>query len=362
MATPVPRQLTGIADDYAKALAELERRSVNNTLALLRRSLDGTLTTLRRSYNAYLSDLGGITTDPEGQVTRRPGAYTTAESTAKFRAILQDAQQFMTPTELAFWRDSYERDLREATKLGTDLATELIALVSKPDSMVPFAGADPLAVRAAALNASAFIQNETTRFRSQIVEIVGEGIARGWGPTRLERQIREALRGARDPKRLNQRLGLEQRAALIARSELATAYVKGSLQRARERGDGYVRVLASNDERVCPTCASRNGRIYPVDRVPVPFHPRCRCVAIPVPNEAVEESDPETQDVLLDSKRWRDEHERGVEAYAKAREISIEKARAELARALRTPTASERRLYPKGGPSLEESVPLFRTE
>jgi SPP1 gp7 family putative phage head morphogenesis protein len=195
-----------------------------------------------------------------------------------------------------------------------------------------------------------------------MVEIVGEGIARGWGPTRLERQIREALRGARDPKRLNQRLGLEQRAALIARSELATAYVKGSLQRARERGDGYIRVLASNDERTCPTCASRNGRIYPVDRAPIPFHPRCRCVAIPVPNEAVEESDPETQDVLLDSKRWRAEHERGVEAYAKAREISIEKARAELARALRTPTASERRLYPKGQPSLDESVPLFRTE
>jgi SPP1 gp7 family putative phage head morphogenesis protein len=362
MATPGPRQLTGIADDYAKTLAELERRSVNNTLALLRRSLDGTLTTLRRSYNAYLSDIGGITTDPEGQVTRRPGAYTTAESTAKFRAILQDAQQFMTPTEVAFWRESYERDLREATKLGSDLATELIALVSQPDSMVPFAGADPLAVRAAALNASAFIQNETARFRAQIVEIVGEGIARGWGPTRLERQIREALRGARDPKRLNQRLGLEQRAALIARSELATAYVKGSLQRARERGDGYVRVLASNDERTCPTCASRNGRIYPVDRAPIPYHPRCRCVAIPVPNEAIEESDPETQDVLLDSKRWRDEHERGVEAYAKAREISIEKARAELARALRTPTASERRLYPKGQPSLDESVPLFRTE
>jgi SPP1 gp7 family putative phage head morphogenesis protein len=361
MATPGPRQLTGVADDYAKALAALERRSVANTLALLRRSLAGTLVTLRRSYNAYLSDLGPLTRDDAGQQHRRPGAYTTAESTAKFRAILQDAQQFMTPAELVFWREGYERDLREATQLGGDLATELILMVSRPDSMVPFAGADPLAVRAAALNASAFIQNETARFRNQIVEIVGEGVARGWGPTRLERQIREALRGARDPKRLNQRLGLEQRAALIARSELATAYVKGSLQRARERGDGYVRVLASNDERTCPTCASRNGRIYPVDRVPIPWHPRCRCITIPLPNEAIEESDTETQDILLDSKRWRDEHERGVEAYAKARGVSIEKARTELARALQTPTASERRLYPKGQPSLQESVPLFRS-
>jgi SPP1 gp7 family putative phage head morphogenesis protein len=358
--SPGPRQLVSVADDYSRALDRLEASSVRNTLALLRRSLDGVLVTLRRSYVSYLNDVGPAVRDPAGQPTRRPGAYTIAESTAKFRAIIQDAQQFMTQQELVSWRDSYERDLAAATQLGGELADELAAMVNLPAAAVPFTGADPLAIRAAALNATAFIQNETARFRNQIVEIVGEGVARGFGPRRLERAIREALRGARDPKGITRRLGLEQRAALIARSELATAYVKGSLQRARQRGDGFVRVLASNDERVCPTCASRNGRVYPVDRVPIPFHPRCRCVAVFVPNEAVEETDPEQQDVLLDSERWRAEHERGVEAYAKGKGISKEKAREELSRALRTPTASEKRLYPKEADSLRESVPLFR--
>jgi SPP1 gp7 family putative phage head morphogenesis protein len=258
---------------------------------------------------------------------------------------------------------------------------------------VPFAGADPAAIRAAALTTSAFIQGETARFRDQLAQIVGEGATRGWGPKRLEQQIREALRGARDPNGITQRLGLEQRAALIARTELANAYTQGTLARSRAQGYSYVRVLASNDERVCPTCASRNGRVYPLDRVPLPWHPRCRCVAVPAPDEAVEESDPDTRAVLLDSERWQKEHEDGVKTYAEGqwrqqldglqrqlkrlkdpelieamderiakleqRGPDLVKARMELAKALRTPTASERRLYPGRAESLKESAPLF---
>ena len=263
----------------------------------------------------------------------------------------------------------------------------------RPDAETPFTGADPAAIRAATLQTSALIQGETARFRDQLAQIVSEGATRGWGPSRLERDIRQALRGARDPDGITQRLGLEQRAALIARSELANAYVKGSLERARQRGRAYVRVLAATDERVCPTCASRNGRVYPVDRVPIPYHPRCRCVAVSVANEAVEETDPATRAVLLDNERWQAEHEDGVVSYAEGqhrkqlkglrsqlqrlkdpelieamdRKISrleergpdMKKARADLARALRIPTASEKRLHPGRNESLQESVPLF---
>ena len=275
MAGISPERQTSAADDYARALDQLEADAVRNTLAILRRSLDGVLTTLRRSYQSYLNDLGPMSRDPSGQLTRRDGAYTIAESTAKFRGILQDAQQFMTPQEVNSWRDSYERNLEDAAKLGGQLANELVEMVSQDPASVPFTGADPLAMRAVASNAAAFIQYESARFRNQIVEIAGEGGARGWGPSRLERQLRDALRGARDPKKLNERLGLEQRAALIARSELSHAYAKATKDAAKKRGDKYVRLLASNDERVCPTCASRNGRVYAVDRISVPLHPRC---------------------------------------------------------------------------------------
>jgi SPP1 gp7 family putative phage head morphogenesis protein len=360
---------------------------------MLRRSLANVLIDLKRHYASYIDELGPQGFDPARNPIRRPGAYSAAEATAKFRAIVLDAQRFMAEEELRQWTASYERDLRDAATLGGELGLQLQTLMGRPPDEVPFAGADPLAVRAAAATTSAYIQGETARFRDQLVQIVGEGATRGWGASRLETSIRQALRGAKDPNGITQRLGLEQRAALIARSELANAYTQGTLNRSREQGYSYVRVLASNDERTCPTCAARNGRIYPIDRVPIPWHPRCRCISVGVPDEAVQEKDSESRAVLLDNDRWQEEHNRGVEAYAEgrhrerldglrrqrdrlkdpdlidamdARILKLEqqgpdmvKARLELSQALRTPTASEKRLYPRNPKPLGESVPLF---
>ncbi len=356
---PEPRRLVGIADRFSRALDQLENRSRRNIVAIIRRSLDGVLRSLRWSYRAYVTALGPIGRDPAGNPIRRPGEYSTLEATAKWSAIVQAAAGFLTDIEIQQWQFLHERDLTDAARLGGELGVRLATLTGSAPAGL-FTGADPVVIRAAAQTTGALIQGEGIRFRDSLVQIVGEGAARGWGPKRLEGQIRQLLRGARDPKRLNQRLGLEQRAALIARSELATVYAQGTLARARDRGDAYVRVLASNDERVCPTCAARNGRVYPTDRLVLPFHPRCRCVAVPVPDEAVQETDPELQDVLLDSERWRDEHNRGVEAFAKAKGLTMEQAQTELARALRTPTAAERRMFPRNPLPLGESVRLFR--
>ena len=356
---PAPRRLVGIVDRYGRALDQLEARSRRNIIEILRRSLAGTLQTLRRSYVRYLEALGPQGYDPSRNAIRRPGAYSAAEATARFAAIVSDAQGFLSDLELRGWQATYEADLQAAATLGGQLGADLARLAGDAIDG-PFTGADPMVIRAAANNVGALIRGESVRFRDQLVQIVGEGATRGWGPKKLEKQIRVLLQGARDPQGLNRRLGLEQRASTIARSELAATYSQATLSRARERGDAYVRVLASNDERVCPTCASRNGRVYPTDRIALPFHPRCRCVAVYVPNEAVEETDPELQDTLLDSERWREEHERGVAAYAKGRGVTMEQARAELARALRTPTASERRMFPGKAQTLGESVALFR--
>lgn len=387
MIPSAPQRLVGVADQYSRRLDALERRSRRNIVGILRRSLDGVLLTLRRSYQAYLGALGPVGYDPARNPIRRPGSYSTAEAATRFRAIVDSARGFLTDLEIQGWIVAYQSELTAASRLGGELGAKLAALSGQPAS--PFTGADPAVIRAAAQNVGALIQGEGVRFRDQLVQIVGEGATRGWGPKRLETQIRRALTGARD-----QRPGLQQRAATIARSELAKVYAEASLIRARERGDSYVRVLASNDERVCPTCASRNGRVYPTDRIVLPFHPRCRCVAVFVPNEAVEERNPAVGDVLLDSERWRAEHERGVMAYAEGkhrqeldglrgqrerlrdpsliedadRKIArleergpdMKKAREDLARALRTPTAAEKKLFPTNPLPLAESVPLFR--
>ena len=258
-----PSRLTKIADQFSRSLDKVERRSNRGIITVLRRSLTATLLGLRRAYQAYLGVLGPIGYDPARNPIRRPGAYDTADAAARFASIVTASRSFLTDLEVQEITVQHERDLTAAAALGGTLAARLM------DNAGPFAPADPVLIREASRNVGALIRGEGVRFREQLVGIVSEGATRGWGPKRLEVQIRRALQGT------TQRRGLEQRAATIARTELARVYATASLDAARARGDSYVRVLASNDERVCPTCASRNGRVYPTDRILLPFHPRC---------------------------------------------------------------------------------------
>ena len=327
-------------DSYAAILDDLEGRMVANTTTMLRTALDRILRDLKRHYAAYVNAVGPSATDPEGNPIRAPGAYSSAEATAKYRAILRDAQQFLPPEEIAAWQRSFSTDLVEALSIGGEAAASLQTIVT--GAAAQFAGANPLAIRAATQAATAFMEGETARFRDQIAQIVGEGVARGWGPKRLERQIVEALEGTTDAAGKTSRMGLRQRAEVIARSELANAYVKGAINHNLAEGFAYIRWVASTDERTCRWCLSRHGRIFPADRVIIPAHPQCRCTPVPLSADDVQEGDPVIRDTLLDGDFWRGEHEAGVKALAKAEGISEERARGLLQRALTAPTASER--------------------
>jgi SPP1 gp7 family putative phage head morphogenesis protein len=343
-------------DSYAAILDELEGRMVANTTAMLRTALDRVLADLKRHYAAYLDAVGPSALDPEGNPIRAPGAYGSAEATAKYQAILRDAQQFLPPEEVQAWQRRFTTDLVEALAIGGEAAAALQTIVTGASAQ--FAGANPLAVRAATQAATAFMQGEAARFRDQIAQIVSEGVARGHGSKVLERQIVAALEGTTDPTGKTARMGLRQRAEVIARSELANAYVKGAIDHNLAEGFAYIRWVAATDERACRWCLSRHGRIFPADQVVIPAHPQCRCTPVPLPADEVQEQDPAIRDTLLDGAFWRDEHDAGVKALAKAEGISEEKARQVLAQALRAPTASERYLFPDRKGSVPPSTPL----
>jgi len=343
-------------DSYAAILDELEGRMVANTTAMLRTALDRVLGDLKRHYAAYLAAVGPEALDPEGNAIRAPGAYSSAEATAKYQAILRDAQQFLPPDEIQAWQRRFTTDLVEALSIGGEAAAALQTIVTGASAQ--FAGANPLAVRAATQAATAFMQGEAARFRDQIAQIVSEGVARGWGSKVLERQIVGALEGTTDAAGKTARMGLKQRAEVIARSELANAYVKGAIDHNLKEGFAFIRWVAATDERACRWCLSRHGRIFPADQVVIPAHPQCRCTPVPLPADEVQEQDPAIRDTLLDGAFWRDEHDAGVKALAKAEGISEEKARQVLAQALRAPTASERYLFPDRKGSVPPSTPL----
>jgi len=145
---------------------------------------------------------------------------------------------------------------------------------------------------------------------------------------------------------------------VIARSELANAYVKGAIDHNLKEGFAYIRWVAATDERACRWCLSRHGQIYPADQVVIPAHPQCRCTPVPLPASEVEEEDPVIRDTLLSGEFWRAAQERGVKALAKAEGISEERARGLLQKALTAPTASERYLFPDRKRSVQPSTPL----
>lgn len=72
-------------------------------------------------------------------------------------------------------------------------------------------------------------------------------------------------------------------ADMIARTEIAHIQTMASQQRYKDYGIKQVEVLVDEDERTCPICAKHAGERYFInDRMPVPFHPNCRCCIIPV--------------------------------------------------------------------------------
>ncbi len=76
------------------------------------------------------------------------------------------------------------------------------------------------------------------------------------------------------------------RARLIARTEVMYAYNTAAQERYRAAGIAEVEWLTAYDERVCDLCASRNGKRYKIGEVECPAHPDCRCVLLPVVEEA----------------------------------------------------------------------------
>lgn len=72
-------------------------------------------------------------------------------------------------------------------------------------------------------------------------------------------------------------------ADMIARTEIAHIQTQAAQQRYKDYGIQMVEVLVAEDERTCPICAKHEGEKYYInDKMPVPFHPRCRCAIIPV--------------------------------------------------------------------------------
>lgn len=332
-----------LADDYTAAIDDLSSRLAANQEAAFDRSIKATLADLRRFYAGF-TDQERASRESFDGVMRRPSDYSIRQLTVKLNDMFKRADGFMSRDELKALRDQYRDDLRQATEMGGELERELIGLSQDPEGTMklPPATVLPEAVEEAARRASAYIEAEVSSFRDAISQTVQQGLNRGQGFRGIERQIREALEGAADPNGITRRMGMKRRAELIARSELANAYVGGQIRYATANGYNYMRWIATRAELACRLCASRHGRVYRIGDLVAPAHPKCMCVVSAVDDAAIESGDLS----LLDEPHWAQSRATMEKEFAAANNLELAVAQSKLKQALRQPTPSERRRLP----------------
>jgi len=265
-------------------LADSNREQITRTLS---RSINQTLRDLKTAYGKFSQSEGAT------------NAYTIQSQTARYRELLKASETLFDASTRKQIQSIYERDLNEAYETGGAAAQDLARITDANKSITDNTKMPTGAQLAAGSRLNAFWDKETAALRNRVTEATLGALQRGKGWSAASREIAEALRSngqtilrGNDELSVTARNGivmnLQQRADLIARTELASAYIEG--QMAQYRRDGYTHGRwSATGERSCPFCASREGAIYTLDELDgaIPAHPRCRCTVAPVLGESI---------------------------------------------------------------------------
>ena len=120
-------------------------------------------------------------------------------------------------------------------------------------------------------NWSERIWTSEIKLKSKLQEVLMECVLKGYNASKASKILQEEFGVSRS------------NANRLARTELAHIETVAAQDRYKEYGITKWQVLVSEDEKTCPSCASMEGVIFPIDSTPpVPFHPNCRCCMIPV--------------------------------------------------------------------------------
>ena len=118
---------------------------------------------------------------------------------------------------------------------------------------------------------------------------------RDWGDTvqfETATQLASGLDSRKLARTLRQRLphindAFQNRAETVARTETHIAAGEARERTFRRVGVGFVRYVATADDRVCEFCAPRMGCLYYLGSVKTPIHPNCRCALSPITLESL---------------------------------------------------------------------------
>lgn len=338
------------AERRSQQLKALQEAAAAIVATILTASLLRIMPGLKRAYRRYQEALRPPEVGPDGQ-RYRPVAGTGVQASKRFQAVTQAAIDFVNAAELRRMERELEKVLRQAAAHGIESAQTLNAIQKITEGgQVPIPD-DLIQAKVGAL--SGVIQARASEFRNVISQVVSDSAAQGFPGKRVERLVIQAFQGEQQADGTVLSRGLLQRVALEVETEVSVQALNATLRQTLVTGENYVRWVTAQDEKVCPYCASRHGRIYLASRITLPCHYRCRCMAAVVPDDQVNLSDPEQRHDVLDAPFWQEEERRTVLAYARAHGLEEDAARRKLAQYLKKPTQAEKARYP----GVDEAVP-----
>lgn len=319
------------AERQSAEIAKLQDTAGEEIAAILTAALLAALPSITRAYRRYTEALR----PPEPGTSYQLPIGTGARAAARRRAVEEEIQRFARDVDLDAIGASVRATLEQAAEIGANAAT---VLGTVGDVVI-----DPLATPLAAMDArvaaiTGRITAELAQFQSIMSQVVFDSAAQGFPGRRLERVIIEAFQGQQLEDGTVVSRGLIQRAMFTVETEVSVVSLERQMETIRAAGQQYVRWVTAQDEKVCPFCTSRHGRIYLSDRITIPAHMRCRCMAVPVPMPA--------PDAATDEEFWREEYDRTVAAYARANDLTVDEAAARLRTYQNRPTQAERLRYP----------------
>lgn len=162
-----------------------------------------------------------------------------------------------------------------AMQLGFDWGTDAVSLLAREAGLVAtFTRLDRAVVEAMigyAADGTPLARLLAADYPATVAEITDalvEGVALGYNPRKVARQMRDAMAGN------------AQRALVVARTETQRAHRSATVESYRQSGiiQTYTR-RAAMDARTCLACLLEDGRRYPVTEQ-FSDHPAGRCVAI----------------------------------------------------------------------------------
>jgi len=119
----------------------------------------------------------------------------------------------------------------------------------------------------------------STELASGIKRTITQGVLEGKSIPEVARDIGKVVEDPEAFKKAGKTVVKtdQQRATLIARTETLRAHNEGRKVFYREAGVKKVKWITAHDERTCPECAPKDGKVFNLEDDPGVLHPGCRC-------------------------------------------------------------------------------------